>query len=784
MMAVFVAGWIVALPLSRAQAQSWTGATSTNWLDGTNWSGGLPTSGTTTIIDTVSPRVTVLGGGIGMTRNLIVGTSVLGGGSLTIENGAALSSLSGIIGQNSGTTGTVTVDGAGSTWTSSNPIFVGDIGTGTLTISNGGIVSASNQVAIAVFAGSTGTLNIGAAAGQPAAAPGTLNTPQVQFGTGTGTIVFNHTSSNYTFAPEIGGHGAVNVLAGTTILTANNSYTGPTVISGGALVVDGSITSATTVSAGGTLAGIGAVGATSVAAGGTLSPGHNGFGTLTVNGSLAFATGATYLFGVNSVSSGFTNVTGTATLTGATASAQFQGTTFANKYTILSAAGGLGGTTFSNFQTNSPAITANLSYTTTDVVLNLTSGFAAIGGLSGTSGLTRNQTAVAAALDNAFNKGGKSLTGLLGLSAGQLPTAFDALSGEGISAAQQTAFGAGVVFTTMMMDQGAFWRSGATADRADPNGVTYGALGYTSETPAPGPFNAMPAKAPVFEQRWRGWAAGFDGTSSLRGEADPGSASQRERIAAAAAGLDYQVNPNLLVGAAAGGSASSFSVPDRSTSGNLTGAHLGAYGVARWDQWYAAGTLAFANFDNTTHRSIIGVGPTETANGSFASNLLSGRFELGWQQVLNGFSVTPFAALQFAELWQRGFAESGTAFGGAPAVNGLSFAAHRVSSLPAFLGAQLDTRYTLANDMIWSPYARLSWVHEFDPTRNVSASFIALPGSGFTVDGPRAASNAARLDLGSKLALTRTSSLFASFDGEFSDRSQSYAGKGGFKLNW
>jgi outer membrane autotransporter protein len=253
--------------------------------------------------------------------------------------------------------------------------------------------------------------------------------------------------------------------------------------------------------------------------------------------------------------------------------------------------------------------------------------------------------------------------------------------------------------------------------------------------------------------------AGFDGTSSLRGEADPGSAGQRERIAAAAAGLDYQVNPDLLVGAAAGGSTSSFSVPDRSTSGNLNGFHLGGYAVARRDQWYAAGTLAFANFDNTTQRSIIGVGPTETANGSFASNLLSGRFELGWQQVLNGFSVTPFAALQFAELWQRGFAETGTAFGGAPAVNGLSFAGHHVASLPAFLGAQFDTRYALANGMIWSPYARASWVHEFDPARK-------------------------RLDLGSKLALTRSASLFASFDGEFSDRSQSYAGKGGFKVNW
>ena len=517
--------------------------------------------------------VTVDGVGSTLTSGNVLFVDARGTGTLTISNGGTVSTPGVEIAGFAGSSGMVTVDGAGSALTSGDLISVGVDGTGSLTIANGGLVSAT-AVGIASTAGSTGTLNLGAATGAAPAAPGTLDTPVVFFGAGSGTIVFNHTSSNYVFAPEIDGNGAVNVLAGTTILTAANTYTGPTLINGGALVVDGSIVSPTTVNAGGTLAGIGAVGATSVANGGTLSPGHNGIGTLTVNGNLAFAKDAIYLFGVSGVSSGFTNVTGTATLTGATASAQFQGTTFANKYTILSAAGGLGGTEFANFQTNSSAITANLTYTANDVILNLISGFTSIGGgLSGTSGLTRNQTAVAAALDNAFNKGGKSLTGLLGLSAGQLPAAFDTLSGEGISAAQQTAFGAGNVFATMMMDQGAFWRGGAAADRADhtadPNGVTYAPLGYASEKPASGPFAAMPAKAPLFEQRWRGWVAGFDGTSSLRGEADPGSASQRERIAAAAAGLDYQVNPDLLVGAAAGGSTSSFSVPDRSTSGNL-----------------------------------------------------------------------------------------------------------------------------------------------------------------------------------------------------------------------
>jgi outer membrane autotransporter protein len=104
--------------------------------------------------------------------------------------------------------------------------------------------------------------------------------------------------------------------------------------------------------------------------------------------------------------------------------------------------------------------------------------------------------------------------------------------------------------------------------------------------------------------------------------------------------------------------------------------------------------------------------------------------------------------------------------------------------LPTFLGAQLDARYAFANGQVLSPYARLSWVHEFHPDRAVNASFIALPGAAFIVDGPRAASDAMRIDAGAKLAIARNAWLFASFDGEFSNRSQSYAGKGGVRIAW
>ena len=132
---------------------------------------------------------------------------------------------------------------------------IGNSGTGTLTIADGGIVTG--PVVIATNAGSIGTLNIGAGAGNPAAAPGTLTAPSVAFGAGTGTINFNHTSADYVFAPAISGNGTVNVLAGTTTLTGANSYSGATNVNAGTLRAGAPNTfspnSAVTVASGGTL---------------------------------------------------------------------------------------------------------------------------------------------------------------------------------------------------------------------------------------------------------------------------------------------------------------------------------------------------------------------------------------------------------------------------------------------------------------------------------------------------------------------------------------------------
>jgi outer membrane autotransporter protein len=90
---------------------------------------------------------------------------------------------------------------------------------------------------------------------------------------------------------------------------------------------------------------------------------------------------------------------------------------------------------------------------------------------------------------------------------------------------------------------------------------------------------------------------------------------------------------------------------------------MGAYGVATRGVLYAAGLVSYSRFDNWTTRTIAGIGPTETATGSFASDLLGARLEIGRKYTLPGFNITPFAALQGSTLWERGFTESSTTGG-------------------------------------------------------------------------------------------------------------------------
>lgn len=405
-------------------------------------------------------------------------------------------------------------------------------------------------------------------------------------------------------------------------------------------------------------------------------------------------------------------------------------------------------------------------------------------GFGNVPGETANQRAVGNALETGYSTAltGAAATFYTRLLQASSLRVLDQLSGEGTSGTQNTAFAAGGLFGQTMDNQMSAWRTGSRS------GVAVGApLGYAAERPS-GPasaFNAVlkaPVPAPV-QQQWSVWAAGFGVGQSLSGNATIGSASFTDRSAGGSMGVDYLFNPDLLLGVAVGGSSSTFSVDDRATSGRVEGGHVGAYAMQRLGASYLSAQIAYSRFDNTTTRTVSALGSNEIIRGSFASDQFGGRFEVGRSFDLGNVAVTPFAAIQAARLWQGAYGETSTA-GAVPGALALNYAAHAVSSLPAFLGAKFDSRIGLENGMIWAPFVHVAWVHEFEPSRNITASLTGVSSPAFTVEGARAASDAARVDLGSRFVLNSWSELSARVTGEFSSLGQSYAGTGALKVSW
>jgi T5SS/PEP-CTERM-associated repeat protein/autotransporter-associated beta strand protein len=709
-----------------------------------------------------------------------------GSGTLTVRNSGAVSNVYGYIGVDPGSTGAATVDGAGSTWANSADLNVGYSGTGTLTIRNGGSVSAST-LSIASLAGSTGTLNIGAAAGQAAAAPGTLNTASVNFSNGTGQIVFNHTSANYIFAPVITssgtGTGTVLVEAGTTILTATSSFTGPTMIDGGTLSVNGSIAgSAVTVNTGGVLGGNGTVGNTTIN-GGTLAPG-NSIGLLTVNGNLSFTAASSYMVEVSSANADRVNVTGTATLSGATVNVSLvsaAGSPVAKQYTIVNAAAGISGTFGSVVNSNLPSgFKSSLSYDGNNAYLNLTLAFV---GLPNT-GLNGNQSSVANALVNYFNRNGGIPLVYGGLTAPGLTQA----SGPIATAVQPTMVQAMTLFMTTVIDLSGRGfgtpgvpRATGFAEEDDVMNAYAAVRLRGSDGETFGLVTKAAPRTPTFEPRWRVWASGFGGGQTTDGNAPTGSSTSTSRIYGVAAGADYWLSRATVAGFALAGGGTNFSVA-AGGSGRSDLFQAGAFIKHTAGSAYVSAAAAYGWHDVTTDRTVT-ISGIDLLRARFTANTFSGRLEGGDRFLtpwIGGLGLTPYAAAQVTTTRLPFYAE--TVVSGANTF-ALSYLAKNATAPRTELGLRSDKSFAV-NDALLTLRGRAAWAHDFNPGSAASATFQALPGASFVVNGAAAAHDAALTTASAEMKWLNGVSLAATFEGEFSAVTRSYAGKGVASYTW
>jgi autotransporter-associated beta strand protein len=671
-----------------------------------------------------------------------------------------------------------------------------DIGSG-VTVSAGGtaIVAGAARGATIVNAGTisgvTAAIQFGSAGNTLTLAPGSAINGKV-LGTGSDTLQLGGAGIDTFDASLIGsgkqylGFTTLNKLGSSNwTLTGTSTYSGVTNVNAGTLTVNGSIAnSAVTVNASGTLGGNGTVGNTTVN-GGTLAPG-NSIGTLAVQGSLTFTAASSYMIEVSPANADRTNVTGTATLGDATVKASFAaGTYVAKQYTILNSAGGVSGTFSSLVNTDLPAnFKSSLSYDANNAYLDLALNFIPPPG----SGLNANQQNVANAIVGFFN----SNAGIPLVFGGLTPAGLTQISGEVATNSQQTTFDAMNLFMGVMTDPFIAGRGDpVTSSSAAPQFVddddaasAYAANSKPRTKSERDAYSAVYRKAPVmsdpFTQRWSVWAAGYGGSQTTDGNTALGSNNTRSSLGGVAVGADYRFSPYTLAGFALSGGGTSFSVNGLGT-GRSDLFQAGAFVRHNVGAAYLTGALAYGWQDITTDRTVTIAG-ADLLHARFNANAFSGRVEGGYRYVTPwmAMGITPYAAGQFTTFDLPSYAEQAIAGANTFA---LTYGAKSVTASRSELGLRSDKSFAM-QDGIFILRGRAAWAHNFNPDRNIAATFQTLPGASFVVNGAAQASDSALVTGSAEMKWLNGFSLAATFEGEFSNVTSSYAGKGVVRYAW
>ncbi len=522
---------------------------------------------------------------------------------------------------------------------------------------------------------------------------------------------------------------------------------------------------------------------------GMLSPGGAGvIQTTALTGNLVQTTTGRLAidFNMAGASADRVNVSGTANLAGVVQLQVSNPQLGAFQQTIVSAAGG---TTINGLSLlASPALQAQLVFpNATDVVVKSAGVNFAVAGLG------VNQTVLGNALNGAAQTAGlggpifnvllNGVTSLPGYNA-----ALNQLSGEAASGTQQATFSAMNTFMGTMLDP---FNRGTTSTPGS------GVSGFASESDASAYASdgrkrsaaerdayAMFTKAPPqnFEARWNVWAAGYGGSQTTDGSVAAGTNGSTSRIAGTAVGADYLFSPNTIAGFALAGGGTSYTVGNGLGSGRSDLFQAGVYARHTMGAAYIAGALAYGWQDITTNRTVTLAG-FDQLQARFNANAFSGRVEGGYRFVspwIGGIGITPYAAAQFTTFDLPAYAEQATVGTNNFA---LAYGAKSVTDPRSEFGFRTDKSFAIS-DGVLTLRGRLAWAHDYDPSRSIGATFQTLPGASFVVNGAAQASDSVLTTASVEMKWRNNWSVAATFEGEFSKVTSSYAGKGVVRYAW
>jgi fibronectin-binding autotransporter adhesin len=476
-----------------------------------------------------------------------------------------------------------------------------------------------------------------------------------------------------------GGSGALTVNGpGTLVLSAVDTYTGPTTVTTGTLAVTGSIlNSIATVSNGGTLAGSGTLGGLVAQSGGTVAPGAiTTFTTLNVSGKASFAPGSTFLVNINPAGQNDKLlVTGTATLTGGTVQVLAGTGNFSpsTRFTLLTANGGVSGafaqlTTSTNLAFLRPVLTEDAN----DVFLSFTPPAPTV--LSPpppppptfpSVAITRNQKATAAGLQELGS--GPLFNAVLGQSVAGALQSFDAFSGEIHATAVSAAFEDDRLPREAIFDR-------LSQPLATPLlGVASTMTGaYAADLPSRKGPPLAPIDVRMYQPRlFDLWGQGFGDWGSAKGN---GNAASFDRSTGGfVLGGDVSTTgfagSEWRLGVAGGYTNDTVSVGRRLSSADFENVFGGIYAGASFGPVHLRTGALYGSNSLSTSRSIVFPGFSDTAASNSGGTTAQAFGEAGYRVDIPGvrfgsfgvshMSLEPFVGAAAIEIHLNGFSEVG-----------------------------------------------------------------------------------------------------------------------------
>ena len=688
--------------------------------------------------------------------NIYSGGTVISGGTLQIGNGAAAGFI----------TGNVTDNGTLAFGRTDATVFGGTIsGTGgvtaisgitTLTAANGytGATVIDDPASIIL----TGTGSIAASSG--VTDNGTLDvsavgTPQIASLAGSGSVLIGNQTLNLTdgagtFSGTISGSGGLTVTGGTQTLSGSNSYTGATVINGGTLAVNGAIASSSgvTVNSGGALSGSGTVPNVAVNSGGAISPGNAGSGTLSVNGTVAFANAANFVVDMSSASAGKLSVSGAETLGGTLSVTSTDGTyALGQKLTVVTAADGVSGEfAVAPLENTGAVFSQTVSYDANDVYLQV--NLAKLSPLLPSS-VTTNQSQAIAGIDAAIASGHslpQAFENLGNVSSATLGNDASQMSGELGSDIPNAADLLFDPFVNAIFDH---------MNDMQQNGV--GAKRTTQKAGA--------------------WATAFSGNDIVDGNQDLGSHQFKSDMYGFIGGADFRLSPTMVLGAAFSVGSDTFHLADGFGDGKDKAIQGGIYGFARYlPRLYGAFTAAFGENNITTDR-VISVSGTDDLAGKVTAGIYGVRYEtgaeLGW--------LIPYFALQDQLVMAPAYSE--TASSGSDNF-ALSYLSHNTNIPGAELGFRQNANIPLDRNWSLDFTDRLAWRDQLIGTWDTRALYANVAGSDFSSYGADPGRSSALVDFGLALQSYSGFGLDVHLHGAIAGNSQTYEEFAGLNFVW